>query len=54
MQLFTIGLLVLNEDGTRMKDERGQDIPTYNNEQVTEAPGAQRGMLELCYFRKIA
>ena len=29
MQLFTIGLWELNEDGTRRKDASGKDIPTY-------------------------
>ena len=34
MQLFTIGLWKLNEDGTRMKDSDGNDIPTYSNEHI--------------------
>jgi uncharacterized protein (DUF1800 family) len=29
MQLFSIGLWELNEDGTRRKDASGKDIPTY-------------------------
>jgi len=36
MQLFTIGLWELNPDGTRRKDQRGNDIPTYGNAEITE------------------
>jgi len=36
MQLFSIGLFMLNQDGTRMVDGNGNDIPTYTNEQITE------------------
>ncbi len=36
MQLFTIGLFELNLDGTRKKDAEGRDIPTYNNNDITE------------------
>lgn len=35
MQLFTIGLFELYEDGTRKKDTAGNDIPTYTNEDIT-------------------
>ncbi len=35
MQLFSIGLFELNPDGTRMLDEDGYDIPTYDNEDIT-------------------
>ena len=35
MQLFTIGLFELNNDGTR-KQQNGADIPTYDNEDVIE------------------
>jgi uncharacterized protein (DUF1800 family) len=34
MQLFSIGLWQLNEDGTRKKDAQGQDIPTYDQADV--------------------
>ena len=34
MQLFTIGLWKLNEDGTAQLDENGQRIPTYSNEDI--------------------
>lgn len=36
MQLFTIGLFELNEDGTRKTDASGKDIPTYNNNDIRE------------------
>lgn len=35
MQLFTIGLWQLNDDGTRKLDTNGQPIPTYSNVDVT-------------------
>jgi uncharacterized protein (DUF1800 family) len=34
MQLFSIGLWQLNPDGSRKKDAQGQDIPTYNQNDV--------------------
>ena len=36
MQLFTIGLWQLNEDGTFKYDSHGELIPTYNNENIAE------------------
>jgi uncharacterized protein (DUF1800 family) len=36
MQLFTIGLWKLNQDGTPMLDENGNAIPTYSNDDITE------------------
>lgn len=36
MQLFTIGLWELNQDGTRKLDPQGQPIPTYDNRDITE------------------
>jgi len=36
MQLFTIGLYELNPNGTPKLDEKGQLIPTYNNDDVRE------------------
>ena len=36
MQLFSIGLWKLNQDGTRQLDGQGQPIPTYNNSNITE------------------
>lgn len=34
MQLFTIGTDMLNIDGSKMKDENGQVIPTYSNDHM--------------------
>ena len=36
MQLFTIGLFELNQDGTLKLDENGEPIPTYDNDDITE------------------
>ncbi len=36
MQLFTIGLYQLNDDGTRKVDSSGNFIPTYNNNDIAE------------------
>lgn len=36
MQLFSIGLFELNEDGSRKKDASGNDIPTYDNRDIKE------------------
>ena len=36
MQLFTIGLWVLNQDGTMVLDSNGAPTPTYDNGDVTE------------------
>ncbi len=36
MQLFSIGLYELNLDGSRKKDNDGNDIPTYTQEDITE------------------
>lgn len=36
MQLFSIGLWMLNPDGTRKLDAQGQPIPTYSNANITE------------------
>nr|AAQ21348.1 Csw002 [uncultured bacterium] len=36
MQLFTIGLVLLNRDGTPMLDANGATIDTYSNADVTE------------------
>ena len=35
MQLFTIGVHQLNQDGTRVLDGSGQPVETYNNDDVT-------------------
>ncbi len=36
MQLFSIGLFELNQDGTRKLDPSGDAIPTYDNQDITE------------------
>ncbi|MCD6051760.1 MAG: hypothetical protein K0Q55_3169 [Verrucomicrobia bacterium] len=36
MQLFSIGLWELNEDGSRKLNPQGQPIPTYDNTHITE------------------
>lgn len=36
MQLFTIGLFELNQDGTLRTDSSGDPIPTYNNSDIRE------------------
>ena len=36
MQLFTVGLVELNQDGTRKLDAQGQEIEIYDNTDITE------------------
>jgi len=36
MQLFTIGLFELNQDGTRKKDVDGNELPTYGQNEIRE------------------
>ncbi|MCW1923636.1 DUF1800 family protein [Luteolibacter arcticus] len=36
MQLFSIGLWMLNPDGTRILDGQDRPIPTYDNDDITE------------------
>ena len=36
MQLFTIGLTKLNNNGTRIRDEDGSPLQTYTNNEITE------------------
>ncbi len=36
MQLFTVGLILLEEDGTPVRDSSGKIIPTYDNSEITE------------------
>ena len=43
MQLFSIGLVELNLDGTPRLDGNGQPIPTYNNERITHLARALTG-----------
>ena len=44
MQLFTIGLYELNEDGSRKLDNEGNFIPTYDNEDIQEFAKIFTGM----------
>ena len=44
MQLFTIGLWELNEDGTRELDSNGDAIPTYDNDDIFELAKVFTGM----------
>jgi uncharacterized protein (DUF1800 family) len=43
MQLFTIGLVGLNIDGTPKKDAQGKSIPTYSNTDVSNIASALTG-----------
>lgn len=43
MQLFSIGLVELNSDGTPKKDANGQTIPTYDQATVVEVSRALTG-----------
>jgi uncharacterized protein (DUF1800 family) len=36
MQLFSIGLWMLDDDGTQLLDGNNQSIPTYDNSEITE------------------
>jgi uncharacterized protein (DUF1800 family) len=36
MQLFSIGLFMLNDDGTEKLDSKGNRIPTYNNDDIKQ------------------
>ena len=45
MQLFTIGLWMLNNDGTLMLDDEGEPIPTYNNYHITELAKVFTGLI---------
>ncbi|MDB4749159.1 DUF1800 family protein, partial [Akkermansiaceae bacterium] len=44
MQLFTIGLWELNQDGTYKLDAKGDQIPTYDNDAVTELARVMTGL----------
>ncbi len=50
MQLFSIGLYELNNDGTRKTDENGNLIPTFDNIDITEIAKVFTG-LGFNYFR---
>ncbi|MAS93753.1 MAG: hypothetical protein CMO55_11230 [Verrucomicrobiales bacterium] len=43
MQLFSIGLVMLNPDGSLLLDENGEPVPTYTNDDITELARAFTG-----------
>ncbi|HHJ18285.1 MAG TPA: DUF1800 family protein, partial [Gammaproteobacteria bacterium] len=43
LQLFTIGLFELNDDGSQKLDENGQPIPTYSQDDIVELARAITG-----------
>ncbi|MDA0346555.1 MAG: DUF1800 family protein [Verrucomicrobia bacterium] len=45
MQLFTIGLWLLNNDGTLKLDDLGEPIPTYDNDDITEMAKVFTGLI---------
>jgi uncharacterized protein (DUF1800 family) len=61
MQLFSIGLNELNEDGTNKLDGSGNAIPTYDNEDIKEFAkiftglgiGARRDTVEASFWNSI-
>ena len=50
MQLETIGLDMLNMDGTVIKDDRGDTIPTYDSEDVITFARAWTGATQILPF----
>ncbi len=50
MQLFSIGLFELNADGTRKKDTQGNDIPTYDNDDIKEFAKIFTGLAPAGYY----
>lgn len=43
LQLFTIGLYMLNQDGTRQLDQQGNPIPTYTQEDINQLSKVMTG-----------
>ncbi len=50
MQLFSIGLFELNIDGTRKKDNNGNDMPTYDNNDIKEFAKIFTGLAPSGYY----
>jgi len=50
MQLFSIGLFELNQDGTRQLDELGRPIPTYDNNDIKEFAKIFTGLAPAAYW----
>ncbi len=44
MQLFTIGLWMLNPDGSLILDDQGEPVPTYDNDDIVEFARIFTGM----------
>lgn len=49
MQLFSIGLWMLNEDGTQILDANGDPIPTYDTEDIMSFARAWTGFANVPY-----
>lgn len=50
MQLFSIGLFELNQDGTRKLDQQGNPIPTYSNDDIKEYAKIFTGLAPAGYY----
>lgn len=50
MQLFSIGLFELNQDGTRKLDADGNPIPTYDNDDIKEFAKIFTGLAPSGYY----
>ena len=50
MQLFSIGLFELNQDGTRKLDAEGNPIPTYDNNDIKEFAKIFTGLAPAGYY----
>ena len=50
MQLFSIGLFELNADGSRKQDAQGNDIPTYDNDDIKEFAKIFTGLAPSGYY----
>ncbi len=50
MQLFSIGLFELNQDGTRKLDAQGNPIPTYDNNDIKEFAKIFTGLAPAGYY----
>ncbi|SPJ29285.1 DUF1800 family protein [Falsiruegeria mediterranea] len=49
MQLFSIGLFELNQDGSEKLDAKGKPIPTYDNRDIKELARVFTGLLPAAY-----
>ncbi len=53
MQLFSIGLWMLNKDGSLITDGNGDPIPTYDNDNITEFAKVFTGLRRQTYITNI-